>query len=605
MLINFKDNISAFIMAIALSLSASLGFAGSLESVLMPGKVISGHAKLEDNCRNCHVVTDRSAQDKLCKDCHKEVGKDFDAGAGYHGHMRESKPCRTCHTEHKGRNAKVVHLDEKTFDHNLTDFQLRGKHTNTECSKCHQAGKKFRNAQSTCIACHKKDDKHKGSLGTTCAECHTEKDWKEAKFDHDKTRFKLLGKHENVECTKCHANQKFKNTPMACIGCHKKDDTHKGRFGIKCDSCHNAHDWKKPTFSHDTDTKYPLRGKHNDLKCNDCHKGLLYKDKLQTACIACHKKDDKHKESLGIKCADCHVERSWKEARFDHSTSKFPLKGKHIDTKCDACHKSPVFKDTPLDCNACHKKDDKHKGSLGEHCEECHAEKSWKETSFNHSKTRFPLFGKHQSVKCEDCHKDNKYKGTPETCIACHKKDDKHNGQEGEKCENCHNADDWKKTSFNHARARFPLTGKHIVVECGKCHLSAQYKDAKMECNACHDKDDVHKKKLGPQCETCHNTRDWKLWDFNHDKRTNFKLDGGHLNLACDACHKRPVTDKTSLPSDCYSCHEKNDVHGGSFGHYCEKCHVTSSFKKIRLNAGFNNQPDNVSPLTTHPPQRS
>jgi isopentenyl phosphate kinase len=46
-------------------------------------------------------------------------------------------------------------------------------------------------------------------------------------------------------------------------------------------------------------------------------------------------------------------------------------------------------------------------------------------------------------------------------------------------------------------------------------------------------------------------------------------------------------------------------VHGGSFGHYCEKCHVTSSFKKIRLNAGFNNQPDNVSPLTTHPPQRS
>lgn len=590
MQINLKDHLPTLIMATALLLASLPGFALNLESVLMPGKVIGGHAKLEEECSNCHVRTDRSAQDQLCKDCHKEVRKDLAEGTGYHGRMQENRPCRACHTEHKGRDAKVVHLDEKTFDHTLTDFPLKGKHTEAACSKCHKPGAKFRSAQAACIACHRKDDRHKGSLGPKCAECHTEKDWKDVRFDHDKTRFKLLDKHEKVECAKCHPSQKLKDTPMACVACHKKDDTHKSRFGTRCDSCHNALDWKRPTFNHDTDTKYPLRGKHNDLKCNDCHKGVLFRDKLQTACIACHRKDDKHNGTLGAKCADCHVERGWKEARFDHGSSRFPLKGKHVDAKCDACHKSQVFKNTPMNCYACHKKDDRHKGSLGERCDECHAEKSWKETSFDHGKTRFPLFGKHRTMKCEDCHKDGKYKDTPQQCIACHKKDDKHNGQEGEKCDTCHGADSWKQTTFNHARSRFPLTGRHIAVECGKCHRGAQYKDAKMECHACHDKDDAHKQKLGAECETCHNTRDWKLWDFNHDKRTDFKLDGGHLNLACDACHRRPVTGKPSLPPDCYSCHEKDDVHNGNFGRYCEKCHVTSSFKKIKLQAGFNSR---------------
>jgi hypothetical protein len=149
-------------MAIALSLSAIPGFAVSLESVLMPGKVISGHARLEETCSNCHVRTDRSAQDQLCRDCHKEVKKDFADGTGYHGRLKENKPCRACHTEHKGRNARIVQLDEKSFDHSQTDFLLRGKHTDAACSKCHRPGAKFRAAESACVACHKKDDKHKG-----------------------------------------------------------------------------------------------------------------------------------------------------------------------------------------------------------------------------------------------------------------------------------------------------------------------------------------------------------------------------------------------------------------------------------------------------------
>ncbi len=560
--------------------------ADSLESVLMPGKVIQGHAKTEGQCNKCHVRFNRAGQDALCGDCHKEVARDIAQRQGYHGRAKDDKFCRECHVEHKGRDARVVELDEKKFDHRQTDYLLKGKHVETECNKCHLPGKKYRNTQATCIACHKKDDEHKGKLGTKCADCHAEDNWKEARFDHDKTKFRLEDKHIKVACKDCHRDNAFKNTPMACVSCHRKDDKHKGRYGDKCQTCHDAKSWDGILFDHDRDTKYSLRGKHRQTKCDSCHTGNLYRDKLQSTCIACHKKDDKHKNTLGEKCADCHVERDWKEARFDHGKSRFPLRGKHDEIECKACHKTAVFKDTPVTCLACHRKDDKHKGSLGELCGDCHNERNWKEHRFDHDKTKFALLGKHREVKCDGCHKDMKYKNTPSACLACHKKDDVHKGQQSEKCELCHDASNWKRTTFNHGRSRFPLAGKHLVVECKKCHLTAQFKDAKSECVACHDKEDVHKRRLGAQCESCHNARNWRLWDFNHDTKTRFRLDGGHKPLDCYACHTRAVTGKASLPMNCVSCHEKDDVHDGSYGPQCQKCHETTSFKRIRLRTG-------------------
>jgi hypothetical protein len=562
------------------------GWAGSLESVLMPGKVNQGHATTEAQCNKCHVRFNRAGQDTLCGDCHKDVARDVAQKQGYHGRAVEDRACRECHTEHKGRDAKVVQLDERKFDHRQTDYLLKGKHAEAACSKCHRPGSKYRSAQASCVACHKKDDEHKGKLGPKCADCHTETNWKEAKFDHDKTRFRLEDKHSRAECKDCHKNNTFRNTPLACVSCHRTDDKHKGRFGAQCQTCHNAKVWSDVLFDHDRDTKYALRGRHLQAKCESCHTGNLYRDKLKDSCISCHRKDDKHRNTLGEKCADCHVERDWKEARFDHGKSRFPLRGKHEVIECKSCHKSAVFKETPMTCIACHKKADKHKGALGEMCADCHGERIWKETRFDHDKTRFALLGKHREVKCDSCHKDEKYKNTPAACLACHQKNDVHKGQQGEKCETCHTADNWKRSTFNHGRSRFPLVGSHLMVECRKCHATAQYKDAKSECVACHDKQDVHKRRLGTQCESCHNARSWRLWDFNHDTRTRFRLDGGHRGLDCYACHKVPVSGKAVLPTSCVSCHDKDDVHEGNFGPKCENCHETGSFKQIKSRLG-------------------
>ncbi len=566
--------------------------------LLMPGKVIEGHLKYESDCNNCHKPYDKSAQSGLCKDCHKEVAKDIAQKQRYHGLMLEEKPCKECHTEHKGRDARVAKLNTVGFDHATTGYILKGGHLNGKvlCKDCHPPQKKYREAPTKCNSCHEKADKHKGGLGPECQNCHEEKDWKTLHFDHSKTKFELLDKHKDVKCTKCHIDNKYKDTLKLCNDCHKKDDDgakgHKGKFGPKCETCHNVKGWKEVIFDHDKSTKYPLLGKHKETKCTDCHKGNLYKDKLKKECVTCHKKDDDkekgHKGKFGPKCESCHVERGWKEIPFDHDRkTKFPLSGKHHDIKCVDCHKGDIYKDKlKMDCYSCHKKDDDkekgHKGKFGPKCETCHNDKSWKEITFDHDgKTKYKLLGKHRETKCVACHKGDLYKDKlKQDCLSCHEKDDKHEGQEGKKCETCHGEQSWKKAVFDHRQSRYPLTGKHLIVECKKCHLTPKYKDAKSDCWSCHEKQDTHKRTLGTDCETCHNTRDWKNWDFNHDK-TGFKLQGKHKDLKCIDCHKTPVNKKLKLATSCASCHDKDDKHDGSFGRRCEQCHVGSSWKTI------------------------
>jgi hypothetical protein len=588
------------LILLAVSLSFSNVSLAAGESALMPGEVIQGHAKLEENCKECHVRFNKEAQTGLCSDCHKDVKQDILKHEGFHGRLGDKKECRECHTEHKGRNAKIAVLDTKTFDHSKTDFPLLGAHLKQEkvkCKDCHEAKKKYREAPSECNACHRKDDKHKGSLGTDCKSCHNERTWKETRFDHslEKTRFALIGKHVDVKCSKCHVSQsQFKGVAHECVACHRKDDKHKGQYGKKCEICHTAKDWKKIEFDHDTQTKFKLLGKHELAKCVSCHKAPLFtKEKTPTVCVACHRKDDVHKGGLGDKCVTCHNEEKWKAAKFNHDKdTKFPLLGKHVTTKCDACHK-PELKAAAAKlataCIGCHKKDDKHKESFGTRCETCHKETDWKAIIFDHDRdTKYALKDKHEKVKCISCHTGNLYqqKLVPD-CVACHKKDDVHKNQLGKRCESCHNEKDWKDARIDHGRTRFPLLGLHIKVECKKCHQTQLFRDTPSDCYSCHKKDDdkVHKRRLGTKCETCHNARSWKAWDFDHDKRTKFKLDGGHKKLDCYACHKKAMEDRIVVPGTCVGCHDSDDVHRGEFGQLCERCHVTSDFKTLLMGA--------------------
>jgi len=57
------------IIGIALIYNWNIGYAwaDSLESALMPGQVIQGHAQWEEDCAKCHKRFDKAAQTRLAR----------------------------------------------------------------------------------------------------------------------------------------------------------------------------------------------------------------------------------------------------------------------------------------------------------------------------------------------------------------------------------------------------------------------------------------------------------------------------------------------------------------------------------------------------------
>ncbi|MEQ1576278.1 MAG: cytochrome C [Hyphomicrobium sp.] len=421
------------------------------EKLVMPGEVVTSHAKYEKTCDSCHEPFSKQSQRRLCLDCHKDIAADIQAKQGFHGKRAEPAvaECKTCHTDHKGRAENIVPFDATTFNHAYADFELKGAHATASCGGCHKTGEKFRKAPHECVDCHKKDDVHKGALGTKCASCHTDSAWSKPKtFDHATTKFPLVGAHKDVKCAVCHIGERYKDLPRACIDCHKIQDVHSGRYGQKCQTCHAPEKWKTISFDHAKATKFPLKGSHTKVKCDGCHKGDLFADKLKTNCASCHKLNDPHKGQLGTRCESCHNETDWRQkVSFDHDVTKFPLIGLHAAVPCEECHRSQAYQDTPKVCSACHK-DSTHNGTLGPQCQRCHNPNGWDLWRFNHDKeTKFSLTGAHTGLQCAACHKTKAADSVtaPKDCFGCHSDDDAHQGTFGRNCETCHSTQTFRQ----------------------------------------------------------------------------------------------------------------------------------------------------------------
>jgi membrane-bound lytic murein transglycosylase len=124
--------------------------------------------------------------------------------------------------------------------------------------------------------------------------------------------------------------------------------------------------------------------------------------------------------------------------------------------------------------------------------------------------------GQHQTVECEKCHVNNVFKGIPQTCAACHQKDDPHNGAFGTDCAQCHNPSDWKDAKFDHNLAAFKLTGAHVNVPCAKCHANGVFKGTPQACVSCHAEPQQHPGAFGIDCAQCHTTQTWQGATFDH-----------------------------------------------------------------------------------------
>jgi hypothetical protein len=508
-------------MAMITCFSSYAANAQSIESLVMPGPVIHGHAELESECSSCHVTFSRSKQSVLCSECHEDVAGDILDNTGFHGRSSdvEGESCASCHTDHEGRNSNILGLDTATFDHQQTDFELLGKHPDAECDDCHKPDIKHREAPHGCFDCHAEDDVHEGYLGDACGDCHNPNDWLEIEFDHGSTDFPLVGKHIDAECSGCHADQTHQNMPMTCIGCHADDDSHEGRSGDKCENCHNPSSWQDASFDHASNTDFALEFTHATLTCVDCHSEDPFDDVMDMACASCHLEDDGHAGHQGTDCGSCHNSDAWSRPMFDHNfATDFMLNGAHETVACNDCHIEPVFETSPGDdCADCHKDDDPHGGALGEQCGSCHSEVKWLDAPFfDHDLVSFPLLGEHGNIECDDCHATQEFVDTGSACVDCHLDDDNHDG----------------------------------VFESN--------------------------------CESCHNPVAWDLWLFDHNTQTELVLSGAHVEVACDSCHRSTFASMKKTGDRCADCHVADDIHDGEFGADCGRCHSDRSFQDVR-----------------------
>jgi hypothetical protein len=162
-----------------------------------------------------------------------------------------SLECADCHTDpHRGAadrwNAQggcaACHSDGgwkvSVFDHATTEFPLLGRHSETECGRCHAPEEavgdehplRLDGTPVECAACH--DEPHRGQFADRaggCETCHTAVSWQDLSFDHDRdSAFRLEGAHARALCASCHLPTPgpgepfvlYAPLPTSCEGCH-------------------------------------------------------------------------------------------------------------------------------------------------------------------------------------------------------------------------------------------------------------------------------------------------------------------------------------------------------------------------------------------------
>lgn len=486
------------------------------------------HAHLDKSskCTTCHVQF-KGVPNTKCLDCHRDIDKRMQRGQGYHGRVARGIPCNGCHREHLGRNHEISPLDKRKFDHNQTGYSLTGGHVGVGCRECHTAKRPGSNRDS------------------------------------------------------------FLGAPRECQGCHGEyHGKAVGKVDLKdCQQCHNTFDWNKLNtnvkFNHERETRFPRTGKHKKVDCDKCHLDKKRFGPIEiSGCVTCHK--NPHPPGVFGRriCEECHVTSGFKQTNiFEHTTTGWPLRGRHKKNECLDCHSWEQWKPRTSDCAGCHK--DNHNGQFkGTPCGRCHQESGWSRLKFNHNTmSDFPLKGKHRSVSCQKCHTGGRYKPLASECMDCHKDESPHGDTfKDTPCKNCHSPVSWQKTRFDHSITGFALEGRHYEQPCYRCHPNGTETevDTVQDCAYCHT--DLHSGQFeGAGCDRCHSGFDrWKIPNFDHTV-SQFQLTGRHTAVDCGACHKqghyRPID------TACGNCHK--NFHEGQFNKACDTCHTPETWAQV------------------------
>lgn len=483
-------------------------------------------AHKRQQCQTCHPKGKPFAPlaHGSCETCHRSDSP--------HGKTFTSRNCVYCHTEVRWRNSLKVSTKRHKQRLSQKDYDPKGVHLSLGCATCH-TNVKTTPADGECTTCHNNIHGDRWLKNTkTCGRCHGEKVWETllvSNKEHDKwADWKLEGQHLDVRCLKCHRGAPTEvPAKHDCYFCHT--DVHKGSRGKDCQRCHSTASWyaEDIVFDHNEQTRFPLKGKHVNVTCEQCHPDPNTFKQRDHSCAACH--GSPHMGKLPNECERCHAEEGWRDEKFDHnSQTNFRLSGRHIQAPCFKCHLDMGFAGTPSSCRTCHW--DYHDGEWGvSECKECHSTATWlfdrRRVIFQnlHNFGDIVLTGVHEKIPCETCHNpDPRFlmEGLGGECVMCHT--DVHFGALGNQCYDCHEQQEWLPTTFRHETTGFPLTGSHQLVKCRDCHRNNVFGGTPDECVFCHT-DDIplgtaacgngnHILGSGPDisfCSQCHSTIEW------------------------------------------------------------------------------------------------
>jgi hypothetical protein len=210
------------------------------------------------------------------------------------------------------------------------------------------------------------------------------------------------------------------------------------------------------------------------------------------------------------------------------------------------------------------------------------------ETEFNHDDTGFPLEFRHVTVRCEACHVQGIFAGTPRRCAECHSYAGRIQASAQSSrhipvipdCEACHTASAWETVIVvDHAA---------VIGNCQYCHNGVTATGKHPE-----------HLQTGDVCDDCHSTVNWTGALFDHGSVSGECItchngviaegkDPGHIQTAvtCGDCHNTfgwlPVlrVDHGAVLGSCFSCHDGVTATGKHPQHIvssndCELCHNT------------------------------
>jgi hypothetical protein len=553
--------------------------------------LLNDHAKLA--CASCHTRRMKSGRitylglSKDCRSCHK----------GVHGFSETelAQKCDTCHPP--GHVLRGMLLAAWLEPHSrYSGIAFDGKHLEQPCTKCHpNAQMAGRTPHRNCTDCHRPF--HPVTADTAkCASCHfAGHPWKEAKIDHRRFGFALLGKHQSIDCRKCHGKgTQLTYTQGGCVNCHEHRGVHKGQFADKpCAGCHVEGGTRTRAFTHNKDTRFPLVGFHAEpkvrSKCTNCHQNEIYRTN-KLACVDCHKDKDKHKGQLGSDCSQCHSPtQHFKDLRLVWNHNKrFPLEGLHKAAKCESCHVNGRYKLGEVTCVNCHEKTEPHRGQLGRDCGKCHRPEKGAPKFKHDTMTSFVRDGAHRDLACSFCHRprpdsppalgwtknevapplDRRFPVMGKRCADCHA--DPHRGSAGLDCGECHFTTDFRVQMAGAARTLKPRDHNQLWL---RSHANLPWDEdeagaAGRSCARCH---------ASPTCTACHRTHLPKshtaLWRLRgHGPAAAFDSE------ECRVCHQ---------PGSCIQCHRTTaplnhrgawrNLHGFAAGSFandnCYVCH--------------------------------